>query len=206
MRSQAITPFGRCCLIVTARCIYLHLCIKVAHYSNAIAPGTGVLTEAAKEFALAEYHEAANAYFKGVDIGYTTVRAYITMNVLFAALISAVSESQSAIFASGADVLRVVPILAIVISFTLMFALPYYFRHLENCRLRCEEIEKDNGGKLFTRLGSIAHARNSFSTAIGLVMIIFVVLAFWVYFALRSYNLSVVDIFDATKHFIDSLS
>lgn len=168
------------------------------------------MTETVTEFAFAEYREAANAYFKGVDIGYTTVRAYITMNVLFAALISAVSESKTAALPSGVDVsevdvLRVVPILAIIISLTLAFALPYYFRHLENCRLRCEEIEKAHGGKLFTRLGSIAHARRGFNTVIGLGMIIIVVLVFWVYFALNSYNLSLADVVSATKQFIDSL-
>jgi hypothetical protein len=45
----------------------------------------------ATEFSLVEYKEAANAYFKGVDIGYTGLRSYITLNGLFAAIIAALS-------------------------------------------------------------------------------------------------------------------
>jgi hypothetical protein len=46
------------------------------------------------EFLLVEYKESANAYFKGVDIGYTGLKGYITINALFVAVIAAVAESK----------------------------------------------------------------------------------------------------------------
>lgn len=141
------------------------------------------------EFAQTEYHEAANAYFKGVDIGYTTLRNYITINVLFAALIGSVSERLSTTIGSSGDLIQIVPWLAIAASLALLFSLPYYFRHLENCRKRCEEIELEFGGKLFTRLGGIGRrARWGFNTVLGLMMIIAVVSSFWLYLLVKSEN------------------
>ena len=144
--------------------------------------------EPSREFAMAEYHEAANAYFKGVDIGYTSVKSYITINGLFAALIGALAEPKSGVLSSMSEMVKLVPWFALVASFALFVALPHYFRHLENCRKRCEEIETVYGGLLFTRLGRIAHRRSSFNSGLGLIIIIGSIVSFWLYFAMKLQN------------------
>ena len=136
-------------------------------------------SEPSKEFALAEYHEAANAYFKGVGIGYTTVGSYIAINGLFAALLSTPGA-----LAAGSPMVRLVPLFAIIVSIALLAALPYYFNHLENCRKRCEEIENSYGGKLFTNLGKIGN-RPAFNSRHGLLVIIASIVTLWIYFATR---------------------
>lgn len=138
-------------------------------------------------FILAEYHEAANAYFKGVDIGYTTVKGYVTVNGLFAAVIGALAD-KATVVPAGAEMIRLIPGFAIAASLALFVLLPHYFRHLENCRLRCEQIEKHWGGRLFTRLGEIAHGRRNINSMIGLISIIVIILSFWVYFAIKLQN------------------
>lgn len=158
-----------------------------------------------EKFILAEYHEAANAYFKGVDIGYATVKSYITLNGLFAALIGALADPKADAMKAAAEMIKLVPAFAIIASVTLLLALPHYFRHLENCRRRCEEIEASYGGQLFTRLGKIARkqdgrgvsARARITTIFGLLVIILSVTMFWGYFwiKLRDPNFTIQSIF-----------
>lgn len=139
------------------------------------------------EVELAEYHEAAAAYHRGTEIGWTAVRGYITINVLFVALIGAVSEPKVGAIVSSTDMVKAVPFVALFISGLLMMILPYYYRHLENCRKRAEEIEKSFGGKLFTRLGGIDRS-GFFTTAVGLPLIIFAIIGFWLYFAVKVFH------------------
>lgn len=135
-----------------------------------------------------EYHEAANAYFKGVDIGYTTLRNYVTLNALFGAVVAALMDPNfgSSANASGAiEILSIVPWVAIAASLLLGLALPHYFNHLENCRHRCQELEQLLGGHLFTRLGGVANNKRSFNAAYGLIGVIVLMSALWTYVGLR---------------------
>lgn len=144
-------------------------------------------TDATEHYLLAEYHEAANAYFKGVDIGFTTVKSYITINGLFAALIGALSDPKGPLPAAMSEMVKVIPWFALVASFALLMGLPHYFKHLGNCSLRCAEIEAEFGGRLFTKLNGIATGGKKFNTGIGLIIIISSVVFFWLYFALKTH-------------------
>jgi hypothetical protein len=139
-----------------------------------------------RDIELAEYHEAASAYHRGTEIGWTAVRGYITINVLFVALIGAISERRPEEIISAGDMVKAVPFVALFVSLLLLLILPYYYRHLENCRRRAEEIEKTFGGKLFTRLGAIGRT-GGFTTAVGLPLIILSIFGFWLYFAVKVY-------------------
>jgi hypothetical protein len=143
-----------------------------------VAPGQPM-----DQFILAEYREAANAYFKGVDIGYTTVKSYITINGLFVAIV--VAEPKGAVPAALSGIVRIVPWFALVTSLSLMVALPHYFRHLNNCSHRCAELEEKFDGRLFRRLSNIASTKNSFNTGIGISMIVGIIAALWIYFAIQ---------------------
>jgi uncharacterized membrane protein len=140
-----------------------------------------------RDFELAEYHEAANAYHRGTEIGWTAVRGYITVNVLFVALIGAVSQPNAEAIVSASDMVKAVPFIALFVSLLLIFILPRYYRLLENCRRRAEEIEKGFGGKLFTGIGKIDRS-GALTTALGLPMIILALSGFWGYFAMKVYN------------------
>lgn len=141
---------------------------------------------AAQEFAHVEYKEACSAYFHGVDIGYTVVRHYATVNALLVILIGtlATTELRTPVLPSAADIVRIVPWIAIVFSLALAAALPHYWSHLRNCRDRCVEIESAYGGQLFTRLATI-ETGGRFGSGAGLNAIIFLVLALWLAFAFR---------------------
>lgn len=136
------------------------------------------------DFLLTEYREAANAYFKGVDIGWTGFRSYLTINALFAALIGALAEPRSQLAAAG-EIVKLIPYFALVASFALAVVTPHYFRHLENCRRRCQEIEELRGGKLFMRLGTIGRGSKIGATAV-LVILLTSIVFFWTYVAIKS--------------------
>ncbi len=134
---------------------------------------------------LAEYREAANAYFKGVDIGYTTIKGYVALNGLFVAVLGAFGDVKNSAFNFASDLLSLVPIFALVASAALLFMLPRYFSHLENCRSRCAELEELFGGRLFIRLGEISSGKSNASTLAALLAVALAVGLFWVYFLVR---------------------
>jgi hypothetical protein len=154
--------------------------------------GVGGMNELEKlraDFLLVEYKESANAYFKGVDIGYTGLRGYITINALFAAVIAAMAESRLGALIP-AEVTKLIPIFGLIVFFSLLAILPHYFTHLRNCQRRCQEIEEMAGGSMFTSLGDIG--RNPFKVGAGLgaVIIIASIGLIWVILAiqLRSFS------------------
>ncbi len=139
------------------------------------------------EFNYVEYKEACAAYFHGVDIGYTVIRHYATVNALLVILIGALatSEVKNPVLPAPGDIVRIVPWIAIILSVALAMILPHYWNHLENCRNRCVEIEKLYGGRLFSKLAEI-ETTTWFSTAGGLRSIILLVLLLWLLFAFRA--------------------
>jgi hypothetical protein len=137
-----------------------------------------------KSFAFTEYHEAANAYFKGVDIGYTAVKSYITINGLFAALIGALADPKPGIMSSLGEMVKLVPWFAVVASLALVACVGHYNRHLENCRNRCEEIEIEYGGRFFKNLG-VTSTGSWFTSTGGLRVLIYSIVSFWLYFAIK---------------------
>jgi len=139
----------------------------------------------AAEFSLVEYREAANAYFKGVDIGYTGLRSYITLNGLFAAVIAALAGPRGQSFAVGNELVKLIPVFALLGTVAIAVVIPHYFRHLENCRRRCQEIEESNNGTLFKRLGEIAHGGYKFKAVVVTSIIIISISTFWFYFAVK---------------------
>jgi len=144
--------------------------------------------EPSKEFAFVEYREAANAYFTGVKIGYTTVKHYITVNGLFVALLGALIESKSGVLAAANEMVKWIPLFALAFSGSLLAAVRHYFNHLENCRKRCEDIEHIYGGKLFTRLGRIANRKATFNSDLGLFAIIGLIIALWICVAAKVHS------------------
>jgi hypothetical protein len=136
--------------------------------------GKSAMTEPATEradFLLSEYREAANAYFKGVDIGWTGIRFYITINAFFATVIGIFAGRQEQPIIAAVDIIRLSPVVALGLSGAFILILPHYFEHLENCRRRCEEIETECGGQLFTRLGIIKTRRLNAVPVVVLVML-----------------------------------
>lgn len=157
-------------------------------------------------FSHVEYREAANAYFKGVEIGYSTLRNYVTINALFAAVIGALMDpkfSSDPTQVSAVEIVSVMPWIAITASLLLALALPHYFKHLENCRLRCEQLESIQSprGELFTNLGAIASGSRSFNALHGLVGIILLMSALWLYVGLRL-NFGSANIFEVGRRLL----
>jgi hypothetical protein len=141
-----------------------------------------------QKFAMAEYKEAAAAYFKGVDIGYTTLKNFFAINVIFMTVINLNPATTSVAGTKIAAFINLVPAFGILICFVFMLAIGHYFKHLENCRMRCEEIEKPHGGKLFSRMGNISNKdRKYFSTgwATHFLAILFVAVWGYMLFALN---------------------
>jgi hypothetical protein len=106
-------------------------------------------------FLLVEYREAANAYFKGVDIGWNGLKFYITLNGFFATIIGVFTGRQEHAIIAATDIINLSPIVVLGLSAAFVLILPHYFKHLENCRQRCEQIEIMHGGQLFTDLEKI---------------------------------------------------
>jgi hypothetical protein len=145
-------------------------------------------SEAEDKFVMAEYKEAAAAYFKGVDIGYTTLKNFFAINVIFITVINLNPASGGITGIKIAKFINLVPAFGILICLVFMLAISHYFKHLENCRMRCEEIEQIHGGKLFSRMGAISNTRRkSFSTgwATHLMAVIFIVIWGYMLFALN---------------------
>jgi hypothetical protein len=134
---------------------------------------------------LAEYREAANAYFKGVDIGYTNIKGYVALNGLFVAVLGAFGDTKNSTLSFASDLISLVPIFALVASVALLLMLPRYFLHLANCQRRCAELEKLFGGHLFTRLGEIAAGKTTANTSLALLAVAMAVASFWGYFLVR---------------------
>ena len=141
--------------------------------------------DASADFSQTEYRESANAYFKGVDIGWMGFKSYITINALFAALVGALSEHKGTPAAN--DLVKLIPFFALVATFAVAAVMPHYYKHLENCRLRCEQIEAIHGGKLFTNLGNIAHKGHNLRATGVVVMVLGSIALFWTYFAFKSF-------------------
>jgi hypothetical protein len=135
-----------------------------------------------ESFLLAEYKEAAAAYFKGVDVGITSLKQFIATSSALLALVHSKIVPTTFIFnlKNGAEFL--ITLVGIVICFIFIAILKRYFLHLENCRSRCEELEKIFGGQFFTRLGDISMDRNKgINTSITLKFIVAAFVLCWVF-------------------------
>lgn len=138
-------------------------------------------------FAYVEYKEACSAYFHGVEIGFTVVKHYATLNTLLIVLLGALAtvDQKNPILPSPVEVARFVPWIAIVISGLLAFAVPHYWRHLDNCSRRCAQIEGEYGGKLFERIVETSES-GRFGSGGGLWVMIFCVSLLWLMFVFRA--------------------
>jgi hypothetical protein len=146
------------------------------------------------EFQLAEYRESANAYFKGVDIGYTGIRGYITINALFATALGLLAKTEVQPdatlpvvqhLAALNDIIRILPVFPLLASLAFFSTFPHYFKHLQNCQRRCAEIESERGGEMFKRLGNIAYNRNKIGAVVGAVLIVIPIVIFWAILSAR---------------------
>jgi hypothetical protein len=136
------------------------------------------------DFLLVEYKESANAYFKGVDIGYTGLKGYITINALFAAVMAALGESKLGPNVPT-DVIKLIPDFALIVFVALLLILPHYFAHLRNCQRRCQEIEGMMGGSMFTSLGKIARRPVKVGAGLGAFIIIASIGLVWIVLAIQ---------------------
>lgn len=139
------------------------------------------------EFALVEYAQAANAYFKGVDVGYSTLKQYVTANVALMALIAArfAPDSKLDIVPKSFEI----PIALVGLAMFAISALTQkrYFSHLENCRRRCSQIENKYDGKLFTEMGVISEGKeNGITTDLALAIIYWIFGVSWLCFLVFS--------------------
>lgn len=139
------------------------------------------------EFALVEYAQAANAYFKGVDVGYSSLKQYITANVALMALIAArfAPDSKLDIVPKSFEI----PIALVGLAMFAILALTQkrYFDHLENCRARCDKIEEKYEGKLFKEMGKISSGKESgLTTDIALTSIYWIFGISWLSFLIFS--------------------
>jgi hypothetical protein len=140
-------------------------------------------------FAQIEYSEACKAYFHGVEIGYTMVKHFATVNALLVVVIGylATMEVKNAFLPSPTDLARLVPWLGIFFSLGLGALVPHYWKHVSNCRDRCSEIEDKFGGRLFSRLKEIevGNQRSTFGASAGLAAFILLPALLWGAFAFR---------------------
>jgi hypothetical protein len=136
-------------------------------------------------FAKIEYSEACKAYFHGVEIGYTMVKHFATVQALLIVVIGylATMEVKNAFLPSPTDLARFVPWLGIFFSLGLGALLPHYWKHVSNCRDRCSAIEVQFGGRLFSRLKEIEGSK--FGAAAGLAAFILLPAILWAAFAFR---------------------
>jgi hypothetical protein len=110
------------------------------------------------ESVLVEYQEAAKSYANGVDIGFTSCKNLLVINSVFAAIYQT-SASGVSPESSLAYLQNNVPYLGMLLAVFLALCVKPYFRHLNNCLLRCSELEAKFDGKLFTRNLSIGNRR-----------------------------------------------
>lgn len=130
------------------------------------------------EFLIAEYHEAATSYANGVTIGFNTSRNFVVANTVLLAL-----HNTPEIVLSTSDTIRhitsVTPFIGVFICLILAIMLPTYYKHLNNCRDRCAELEKHFGGKLFSKNQKIGEKKFNTQTVLVLLSILFACL--WAY-------------------------
>jgi len=137
-----------------------------------------------QDFLLAEYHEAATSYANGVDIGFNTTKTFFAVNGILITLQQTpeelVNNSQIVGYFQ-----TVAPFFGLLTSVILGLFVSLYFKHLDNCRDRCSEIEKIYGGKLFSRnakvAGPIVNTNN--------ILFIFALFTFcgWAYFLYKAF-------------------
>lgn len=147
------------------------------------------------QFAFIEYNEASTAYFKGVEIGFTVMKHYVTLNALLVAVIGALAtlEQKNQVLPSPLSIARFVPWLAFSMSGLLALALRLYWRHIDNCSERCEKIEERYGGKLFKELRATSGTSFGPRQSIYAIITIVSVLWFWFLFRARLGRLPFVD-------------
>jgi hypothetical protein len=138
-----------------------------------------------QDFTYVEYKEASTAYFHGVEIGYTVVKHYITVNALLVALMGFLGtvEVKNPVLPSPVFLARLVPWVGVFFSVVLVSVMPRYWEHLKNVRNRCVEIEALYEGQLFTRLAKIESGRFGAGGALRIIVLLVAVL--WLLFAIR---------------------
>lgn len=101
------------------------------------------------QFLLAEYHEAATSYANGVEIGFSTIKAFLAINGVLITLHQTPLE-----LVNNSEVIQylqqLAPYFGILLSFILVPFVSLYFKHLNNCLHRCCDIEEIFEGKLFS--------------------------------------------------------
>jgi hypothetical protein len=106
-----------------------------------------------------------NAYFQGVNIGWTGLRFFITINATFGAAFSVLAGLKDQPVVAGhivkvnSNISLGIAGAAIVLCAAVFFVQKHYFAHLENCRSRCQQLEAEWDGQLFTELGRIEKDR-----------------------------------------------
>jgi hypothetical protein len=107
-------------------------------------------------FAIVEYKEAVAAYFRVVDIGYTSLRLLLTVNAGLFVFYTAVSRMD--LLQQNTYVSLLIPIFGLGFSLVTFMNLPQYYAHINNARDRAADIEKNLGGLLFSNLKKISEA------------------------------------------------
>jgi len=139
-----------------------------------------------KEFQLLEYTVASTAYHNGVTIGYTVIRNYIALNAVFFAGISIGYNPSTTSVAEVSNYVKIIPVVGVICAFIFLCIFPYYKEHLDNCQNRCADIEKNYGGKLFTRMAAIeTRGENILDARRGFNTILIVVLSVWLLTAMQ---------------------
>jgi len=148
--------------------------------------GLGVITPAEKSaFRVKEYEEAANAYFKGIEIGLNYMRQFF---FAVAFLITGFFTCWS--LASGQNpeefayyLMIAISIAGSFLSILLLSLLPYFDRQLANCSKRAVEIEKTLDGNLFSRIHNASAGKTDkrpFDSVRGVSFVLVIVLTLWI--------------------------
>lgn len=102
-----------------------------------------------------EYHEAATSYANGVEIGFSTTKAFFAINGVLITIhqtpLDLVNNSEVIQYLQS-----LAPYFGVFVSLILGLFVSLYFKHLNNCLNRCCEIEDMFGGELFSENRKIA--------------------------------------------------
>jgi hypothetical protein len=114
------------------------------------------------KFLKTEYQEAAKAFSLGVQVGQSVLYSYLFGTTVLVTLFGATGSliKEQVIFARL--VLPVIPIFGIVASILAIILLRYYDGHLDGCRDRCVELERQFDGRTFTNIKRTSDAAKSF--------------------------------------------
>lgn len=133
-----------------------------------------------RDFLIAEYKESVNAYFKGVDIAYNSLRSYFVLNGILLAAFASLSQNKNLLSAELGLVLPIISGVGLITSLLLHVSIGTYQRHLACVRMRCVQIEQMFRGSLLSGIEKIStDRRRIIKSSVALRVIATIFFALW---------------------------